>query len=156
MYLINRFHMSVSRESLFVAWVAVPIVIVNLGVVGWLSHRMTARQMAARAAAVLGVAMATIVIPDGQAALWPTLGVTAFALAICLPAAASIISAAVSSAEQGGALGTNQSMQVGAEAIAGIVGGMLAAIATTLPLTTMAGLALVASAGFWIMPAVRE
>jgi MFS family permease len=156
MYLINRFHMSVSRESLFVAWVAVPIVIVNLGVVGWLSRRMTARQMAAGAAAVLGVAMATIVIPDSQAALWPTLGVTAFALAICLPAAASIISAAVSSAQQGSALGTNQSMQVGAEAIAGIVGGVLAAIATTLPLTTMAGLALAASAALWNTPAVGE
>jgi MFS family permease len=64
MYLINRFDMTVARESLFVAWVAVPIVVANLGLVGWLARRMTARQMARRCSIVLGVAMATIVIPD--------------------------------------------------------------------------------------------
>jgi DHA1 family tetracycline resistance protein-like MFS transporter len=145
MYLINRFHMSVARESLFVAWVAVPIVAANLGVVGWLARRLTPRQMAIRGAAVLGVAMATIVIPDTQAALWITLGATALALAICLPAAAAIVSGAVSPEDQGSALGTNQSMQVGAEALAGLVGGVLAAIATSLPLTAMAVLALAAA-----------
>jgi hypothetical protein len=31
--LVNRFHMGVSRESIFVAWVAVPIVAANLGIV---------------------------------------------------------------------------------------------------------------------------
>jgi hypothetical protein len=45
-YLIKRFHMTVARESLFVAWVAVPIVVANLGLVGWLARRMTARQTA--------------------------------------------------------------------------------------------------------------
>ena len=74
MYLINRFHMTVARESLLVAWVAVPIVLANAGVVGWLAGRWTPRQMLARAALVLGVAMATIVIPDSQGALWLTLG----------------------------------------------------------------------------------
>jgi DHA1 family tetracycline resistance protein-like MFS transporter len=145
MYLINRFHMTVARESLFVAWVAVPIVVANLGLVGWLARRMTARQMATRCSIVLGATMATIVIPDRQAALWLTLGVTALALAICLPAAAAIISGAVSSDEQGNALGTNQSMQVGAEALSGVLGGVLAAIATALPLSVMAALALAAA-----------
>jgi MFS family permease len=76
-------------QSLFVAWVAVPIVVANLGLVGWLARRMTARQMARRCSIVLGVAMATIVIPDRQAALWLTLGVTALA-----PPAASLMSLA--------------------------------------------------------------
>jgi MFS family permease len=152
MYLINRFHMSVSRESLFVAWVAVPIVAANLGIVSWLARRLTARQIAARAAVLLGVAMATIVLPATQTALWITLGVTALALAICLPVAAAIISQAVPAEEQGGALGSNQSLQVGAEAIAGLGGGLLAAIATTLPLDVMAALALTAAALFWGQP----
>ncbi len=98
--------------------------------------------MLARAALVLGLAMATIVIPNSQAALWPTLGVTAFAVAICLPAAATIISESAPAEEQGSALGTNQSLQVGAEAISGVGGGVLAAIATALPLSAMAALAL--------------
>ena len=41
MYLVNRFHMTVSRESLFVAWVAVPIVAANAGIVSWLAKRMS-------------------------------------------------------------------------------------------------------------------
>jgi MFS family permease len=146
MYLVNRFHMNVGRESEFVAWVAVPIVAANLGIVAWLARRWSARQMAARAALVLAIAMATIVLPNTSDALWVTLGVTALALAICLPAAASIISEAVPGDEQGAALGTNQSLQVGAEAASGVAGGGLAAIANALPLSVMAGLALVASA----------
>ena len=34
MYLVNRFHMDVSRESLFVAWVAVPIVAAAADILG--------------------------------------------------------------------------------------------------------------------------
>jgi DHA1 family tetracycline resistance protein-like MFS transporter len=145
MYLVDRFHMGVSRESLFVAWVAVPIVAANLGIVAWLARRLSARQTAARASAVLAVAMAAIVIPSSQNALWLTLGLSALALALCLPAAATIISEAVSADEQGSALGSNQSLQVGAEATSGLIGGLLAAISTALPLTVMAALALVAS-----------
>jgi MFS family permease len=146
MYLINRFHLDVGRESLFVAWVAVPIVVANLGIVGWLARRLTPRQTAARAAPVLAVGMAAIVIPHVQGALWITLGVTALAAAICLPAAAAIVSAAVAPELQGSALGTNQSLQVGAEALTGVAGGLLAAVSIRLPLETTAVLALVAAA----------
>ena len=148
MYLVNRFHMTVARESLFVGWVAVPIVVANLGIVAWLSHRLTPRQTAAWGAAMLAVAMASIVIPSAESALWITLGVTALLVAICLPAAAAIISEAVSSDEQGQALGVNQSLQVGAEATSGLLGGLLAAVATALPLAVMAALSLVASSRF--------
>jgi MFS family permease len=144
MYLVNKFHMGVSRESLFVAWVAVPIVAANLGIVAWLARRMSARQMAARFSAGLAVAMLAIVVPRSQGWLWLTLGLSALALAVCLPAAAAIISEAVSGDEQGSALGSNQSLQVGAEALAGLVGGLLAALAVFLPLTAMAALALIA------------
>ncbi len=148
MYLINRFHMSVARESLFVGWVAVPIVVANLGIVAWLSRRLTPRQTAARGAAVLAVLMASIVIPHAEAGLWITLGLTALLVAICLPAAAAIISEAVPSDQQGQALGSNQSLQVGAEATSGLVGGLLAAVATALPLAVMAGLSLAAATRF--------
>jgi hypothetical protein len=72
--------------------------------------------------------------------------VAALAVAICLPAAAAIISQAVPAAQQGSALGSNQSLQVGAEALTGVVGGLLAALATVLPLEAMAFLAVVAAA----------
>jgi DHA1 family tetracycline resistance protein-like MFS transporter len=141
MYLVNRFHMGVSRESLFVAWVAVPIVAANLGIVSWLARRTTPLRTATIGAGLLAVMMATIVIPGTESPLWVTLGATALVVAVCLPAAAAIISEAVPSEEQGRALGSNQSLQVGAEAAAGLGGGLLAAIATFLPLSTMAVLA---------------
>jgi MFS family permease len=85
--------------------------------------------------------MATIVVPDSEGPLWATLGASALVLAVCLPAAAAIISEAATPAEQGRALGSNQSLQVGAEAVAGLGGGLLAAIADVLPLSVMAALA---------------
>jgi MFS family permease len=88
--------------------------------------------------------MVAIVLPRSQGWLWVTLGLTALALAVCLPTAAAIISEAVSGSEQGSALGSNQSLQTGAEALSGVVGGVLAAVAVFLPLTAMAALALVA------------
>src|SRR6202042_2907129 len=66
MYLVNRFHMTVSRESLFVAWVAVPIVAANAGIVSWLAKRMTSLRTLTIGAGVLAVVMATIVIPGSE------------------------------------------------------------------------------------------
>ena len=47
MYLVDHFGMGVSRESEFIAWVAVPIVVANLGLVAWLSRRLDPRSQAA-------------------------------------------------------------------------------------------------------------
>jgi hypothetical protein len=48
--------------------------------------------------------------------------------------------------QQGSAVGSNQSLQVGAEALTGVIGGLLAALATLLPLDTKALLAVAAAA----------
>ena len=128
------------------AWVAVPIVAANLGIVGWLSRRMSSRQIAARFSAGLAVAMVAIVIPDSQ-------GVAVGHPRAERPGAGRLpaggrgdhLRGGLRLDEQGSALGSNQSLQVGAEALSGVVGGLLAAVAVFLPLTAMAALALVAS-----------
>jgi MFS family permease len=145
MYLVDQFGMGVSEESEYIAYVAVPIVIANLGLVAWLSRRMSSKAMTAGFAVMLAVFMASIVVPGSEAALWFTLGPTALALAICLPGAASLVSESVGPAEQGKALGNNQSLQVGAEALSGVAGGALASIVVKLPLPVLAGVALVAA-----------
>jgi hypothetical protein len=68
---------------------------------------------------------------------------------------AAMISTAVGPAEQGAALGSNQSLQVGAEGVSGLAGGGLAAISTTLPLPAMGALALL-GAGLLSQPAARR
>jgi DHA1 family tetracycline resistance protein-like MFS transporter len=141
MYLVDQFRLAVGKLSEYIAYVAVPIVIASLGLVGALSRRLTARQMVVYSALATGVLMAVIVIPRSEISLWLTLGPTALALAVCLPSCATMLSLAASDAEQGRAMGNNQSIQVGAESLSGLAGGGLAAITTKLPLLTFAGAA---------------
>jgi MFS family permease len=146
MYLVDHFGMGVGRESEFVAWVAVPIVIANLFLVGWLSKRIDPRRLTVRCGAVLAVCLAAVIVPHPEGALWVTLFACSLALAVCLPSMAALVSDAVGPAEQGRALGTNQSLQTGAEGVSGLAGGGLAAISTALPLPVMGALALLGSA----------
>jgi DHA1 family tetracycline resistance protein-like MFS transporter len=153
-YLVDGFDMGISRESEFIAWVAVPIVVANLGLVALLSRRLDPRRLAVRFGLALAVCLTAVVIPHAEGALWITLAACSLALAICLPAMASMISAAVSPEKQGSALGANQSLQVGAEGLSGLAGGGLAAISTALPLPAMGVLALLGS-GLLSRPAAR-
>ena len=153
-YLVDHFGMSVSRESEFIAWVAVPIVIANLGLVGWLSGKLDPRRLTVRFGVALAVCLAAVAVPHPEGALWVTLFACALALAVCLPSMAAMISEAADAEHQGSALGSNQSLQVGAEGVSGLAGGGLAAISTALPLPAMGALALL-GAGLLTRPAAR-
>jgi DHA1 family tetracycline resistance protein-like MFS transporter len=143
MYLVDEFHLTVGRVSEFVAYVAVPIVIANVWLVGALSRRARPRTLVLFSSLATGVLMALIVVPSSRISLWFTLGPTALALAVCLPSCAAMLSLAADDSEQGRAMGNNQSMQVGAEAVSGMVGGALAATLIRLPLLVFAGAAIV-------------
>jgi DHA1 family tetracycline resistance protein-like MFS transporter len=142
MYLVDEFNLGVGQVSEFIAYVAVPIVIANLWLVAALSRRLRPRTIVVASAIATGVLMALIVVPDSKASLWFTLGPTALALAVCLPSCAAMLSLAADDREQGRAMGNNQSMQVGAEALSGFVGGALAAIVVKLPLLVFAAAAI--------------
>jgi MFS family permease len=145
MYLVDEFGLGVSGVSEFIAYVGVPIVIANLWLVGALSRRLSPRSMVIGFGFAFGALMATVVLPTATDGMWLTLGPTALALAICLPACAAMVSLAAGAAEQGRVLGNNQSLQVGAEALSGLAGGALAAIVVKLPLLVFAGVAIVGS-----------
>jgi len=87
---------------------------------------------------VLKVPVASLIVQR----LPVTLFLTGLALAVCLPACATMISVAVSSSEQGEAMGNNQSVQVGAEGLSGLLGGLLAAIDTSIPLIVLLAVAI--------------
>ena len=146
MYLVDEFHLGVGKVSEFVAWVAVPIVIANVWLVGALSRRAPPRMLVQFSSVAMGVLMAVIVLPSSGGSLWFTLGLTALALAVCLPFCAAMLSLAADEEEQGRALGNNQAMQVGAESLTGLAGGAFAALAVKLPLLVFAGAAIVGSA----------
>jgi DHA1 family tetracycline resistance protein-like MFS transporter len=146
MYLVDEFHMGVSRLSEFIAYVGLPIVLANAGIVAWLSKRYPPRLLTIGSAWLTGLWMGMIVVPASAGWLWLTLGATAFALAICLPACASLLSGSAADEEQGQVMGSNQSLQVGAEALSGLLSGILAVFVVKLPLLVLAVLAVLGGA----------
>jgi MFS family permease len=145
MYLVDRFHLGVSRVSEFVAWVGVPIVIANAWFTGFLAARFTTRTLTVWSAFLTGVFMIVVVLIHPEQSLWATLFLTSGALAICLPACATLLSRAAKEEEQGRAMGNNQALQVGAEALSGLVGGLAAAAFVELPLILLGLLAMIAA-----------
>jgi DHA1 family tetracycline resistance protein-like MFS transporter len=141
MYIVDEFGLDVGEVAEYVAYISVPIVIANLWLVAALSRRFEPRAIAMWAAGAAAALMAFIVVPRSEISLWFTLFPTALAVAICLPACAAMLSLAAGDEEQGRAMGNNQSMQVGAEALSGLAGGALAAALVKLPLLVFAGAA---------------
>ncbi len=149
MYLVRDFHLGVARESVFVAWVAVPIVVANLWLVGRLSRRWSATVLTLASGLVTGVMLLVLPFPGVLNLMWLTLGLTALALAICLPSCATLLSLSVDDAQQGQVMGNNQSLQVGAEALSGVVGGLAAAAFLQLPFVLFGVAALLGVSRLW-------
>lgn len=145
MYLVDEFGMDVEQVSDFIAWVAVPIVLANLWITGFLAKRYKPRTIAIYSVTLFAAFMVAIVVPPQESALWVTLFMAGLALAVALPACAAMLSLMVSEREQGRVLGNNQSLQVGAEALSGFAAGLLAAVFFKLPLIALAGVAAVAA-----------
>jgi predicted MFS family arabinose efflux permease len=145
MYLVDEFHLGVSRVSEFIAWVGVPIVLANLWLTGFLSSRITTKTLTLWSAVLTGIFMVIVIIPPWRSALWVTLFLTSAALALCLPSCATLLSTAAGEADQGRVMGNNQALQVGAEALSGLVGGLLAAILIKLSLVVLGATAVLAA-----------
>jgi MFS family permease len=145
MYLVDEFHLGVSRVSEFIAWVGVPIVLANLWLTGFLSARVAVKALTFWSALLTGVFMIVVIIPRPLNSLWITLFLTSMALALCLPSCATLLSIAASGPEQGRVMGNNQALQVGAESLSGLLGGLLAAMMVKLSLIVLGIVAIVAA-----------
>jgi DHA1 family tetracycline resistance protein-like MFS transporter len=145
MYLVDEYHLGVSRVSEFVAWVGVPIVIANLWLTSFLSRRFAIKTLTVWSGLLTGVLSIFVVIPHPMRALWITLFLTSAALALCLPSCATLLSMAAGNDDQGRVMGNNQALQVGAEALSGVVGGLLAAILVKLSLIVLGAVAIFAA-----------
>jgi DHA1 family tetracycline resistance protein-like MFS transporter len=146
MYMVDEFDLGVSRESELIAYLSLPFIVANLGLVGWLAARLAPRTMVVAGALAFAVTSVVLVLPDSSTWLWATLPPVGLAIAVVLPATAAMISLSARADEQGHVLGNNQGLQVGAEALAGLLGGAIAAIVVKLPLFVWAGTAVVAVA----------
>ena len=126
--------MGVNELSLYIAWVAVPIVLTNLWLTGFISRYISPRKATIASAVFMGIFMIVVVLPRSPNALWITLFLTSAGLAICLPSCATLLSTSVSKNIQGKVMGNNQSMQVAAESLSAILSGLIATVIIKLPI----------------------
>jgi MFS family permease len=145
MYLVDEFHLGVSRVSEFVAWVGVPIVLANLWLTSFLSTRFGVKRLAIWFGFLTGLFMLIVVLPRELNALWITLFLTSTMLALCLPSCATLLSVTAGEGSEGQVMGNNQALQVGGEALSGLIGGLLAAIMVKMSLIVLAVIAMLAA-----------
>jgi DHA1 family tetracycline resistance protein-like MFS transporter len=145
MYLVDEFHLDVSKVSEFIAWLSVPTIIGSLWLAGVIMAKFPVATVAVWSGVLTALAMILIVIPSSPAALWITLFLTGLPLSVCMAACATLLSNSVSSEEQGSALGNNQALQVFAESASGLVGGLIAALLVKGSLLAMAAFVLAGS-----------
>ncbi|MDF1796733.1 MAG: MFS transporter [Coxiellaceae bacterium] len=144
MYIVDEFNLSVNQESNYIAWVAVPILLTNLFLTGWLAKRVAIKTVLLFSSVLLAIMMVVVVVPSGENWLWLTLFIAGFAVALCMPNASSFLSHHVSADQQGSVMGNNQAVQVASESISGLFGGLVAAILIPLPLIVLGVCALLA------------
>ncbi len=145
MYLVEHYDMDVAELSTYIAWNAVPVVIGSLWLTGWLAKMHTAKTIAMYSSALLGVFSLIMIIPQAAHMQYLSLFLPGLALAVALPASATMISLAAGETRQGRALGNNLSLEVGAEVLSGLAAGFLAAYFIQLPMYAICGSAVLAA-----------
>jgi len=138
MYMVDEFRLDVSHVSEFIAWLSVPIIIGSLWLAGLLTAKFPITTVTAWSGLLTGVTMILIIIPSFPGALWVTLFLVGLPLSVCMAACAAMLSISVPAEEQGRALGNNQALQVFAESLSGLIGGLVAAVMVKASLLTMA------------------
>jgi DHA1 family tetracycline resistance protein-like MFS transporter len=137
MYLVDKFHMDVSQESEFIAWVSVPIILTNVWLVGYLSKRFALKKIIFISSLLLGISLFIFLIPNREYALWITLFFPALFIGLLMPTCAGLLSLQAKSAEQGAVMGNNQSLALCAEAVSALFAGLLAAWFIQLPIIAL-------------------
>lgn len=152
MYIVSQFHMNVAVESNYIAWVSVPFIVVNFGLISWLARRISSRMVCVWSSLLLAVSMIALVLPTEQAWLWLTLFMCGFFVALILPNSAAMISNIAHSNQQGSVMGNNMAVQVASESVSGFIGGLFAAITVQMSVIAMAIFALLALLVLVVIP----
>lgn len=134
LYISETFQVSITRLSLFVAYVGAPIVICNFFLIKPLSRKFSPYFLTTSSAILLGLFMCSIPMFHFLNSLWGTLLLTTTFIAICLPSSASVLSHAANQNEQGKVMGNNLSLQGASTALTAVAGGVIAAYGVSLPL----------------------
>ena len=154
-YLVNRFHFSVALLGEVNAYLAIPFMIAPI-FFGVFSRWWTTRQAMRLGSLCLCISYFIFLIPASPWALLATLIPLGFFQSMGFAFPAIMVSNGVGKRFQGQALGTNQSIQVFAEASTALTGGFVMAIANSLPIYLAAACAFIAAIILFIRPAKAQ
>lgn len=133
-FLKEHFGFTPSYLSFVMVYGSIFMIISGLWFAPFLAKRFASIPLLRSFAALLALTIIACILPSSPYALWATIPLTGICLAITITNGSLLISNAASVDFQGQALGTLTSIQVLAEAITGIFGGMIATQQETLPL----------------------
>lgn len=143
--LFHQFSFGLTELPFIIAFVSVPIGISGLTIVGPLSKKISARWATSIGGLLYSSLLFLFCISIGKFLLFTNIFLVGIFIGICLTNMLLLVSNRASIAEQGMALGINQSVQVLAEAITALCGGFLAAIFFAFPIVVGAAVSLCAS-----------
>jgi predicted MFS family arabinose efflux permease len=135
-YMVDKWSFDVGKVTLYYSYMAVLGTISNIFFFAPLSRRFTLKMFIIWTAIVGGLFVAAVVIPKSEASYWFTAGPATIFLVLTMAACSAYLSGLVSGERQGRALGNNLAMQVVAESLSALFGGLLAAVLVPLPLLT--------------------
>ncbi len=139
-----KFKIDFGVLSMIVAYVSLPFVVVNLFLTPLFSKLRAPKQITMIFSILMGFSMISIVLFPQFNALWFTLAITTFCLAVVNTFSAAMISFMADREYQGSVMGNNQSLVSGAQGVSAILGGALATIVAFLPLVFFGILAIIA------------
>ena len=137
MYLVEIFQLDLAKLSLMVAYVSLPMILMNIFIIPFFSRFLTAKTWTMLSSFAMGIFMILIVFFPYMPAIWFTLFITTSAIAIAMTFSASNISFLAERSRQGAVMGNNQSLVSLAESISASFAGVLAALFVWLPLATL-------------------
>jgi DHA1 family tetracycline resistance protein-like MFS transporter len=153
-YMADKWNMLAHESGVYYSYYSAMSLVASLFIVGPLLKRIPLKTAAIATAVLAGVVMCIVVVPQSKYFLWITAGPCCLIATLTLASCATLLSNSVAPERQGSVMGNNQALQVGAEAVGALVGGLLAAVVATLPLIAF-GILLVAG-GLMLLPVQAE
>lgn len=136
-YIMDKWSPSLSTFTTLIAFVSLLCLLANLFLMGPLAKRFGTKQLLNGLLLFSGIFIISIVIPKHFHWIWLTYGLAVIPTVMALTASTTWISNAALPQEQGQVLGNNQALLVLGEATSAAIGGIIAAINVSLPVTVM-------------------
>ena len=133
-YMVDKWDFDVGQVTFYYAYLAVTGGIANIFLFAPLSKKLGLKRLIISSAVVGGVFMLAIVVPSSEVSYWFTAGPASLILVMTVAGCGAYLSTLVGPEHQGRVLGNNLAIQVGAESLSAVFGGLLAALLIPLPL----------------------